>query len=182
METAVQMTKPLSIPLTSSFDGRNTPIDLTWESLQRLLDEGLAELIFAHWEEVGVDKDVVQFDPDYEHFLRLEKAGSFKIMAMRRLDKLIGYNGFLIHPHPHYRKVLHALNDVIYVDPEERGRSGVRMIKTAEHDLFEWGVKRIMYHSKEHVKVGSKDGTLGDLLALLGYAKMESTYTKVRRG
>lgn len=94
---------------------------------------------------------------------------------------MVGYNGFVIAPHLHYRTTRQAMNDVLYVAQGERW-AGVKLIRQAELDLFADNVDRILYHSKMHVQLGhgKKHGTVGDLLERLGYAHMESIYAKVR--
>ena len=149
-----------------------------WEPLQRLLDEGLDELAFEHWQEVGVDKDRIPYAPDYPAFIDMENRGAFKIMAARRAGRLVGYNGFIIARHLHYASC-QAVNDVLYVAPDERW-VGVSLIRQAEKLLFQMQVDRIFYHAKLHVKIGSREGTVGDLLTILGYKHIENTYSKLR--
>lgn len=149
-----------------------------WERLDRLLDDGLDDIAREHWHEVGLNKDRIPFDPNYLRFMEMEDKGLFKIMAARRGGTLVGYNGFFTMPHLHYWSSFHALNDVIYVDPDERGWTGIRLIREAEKLLLAMGVKKIMYHSKLHVKIGH-GRTVGDLLAALGYVHVENVYAKV---
>ena len=130
-------------------------LDIEWDKLKFLLRDGLDDLARAHWREVGVHQDEIPYAPDYEKFQELEDAGMFRILSVRKDDLLIGYSGFMIQPHLHYKTKLHALNDVIYVDKAERGYPGIRLILEAENKLIAMGIRRILYHSKTDLKLGS---------------------------
>jgi len=152
---------------------------LRWEPLQVLLDDGIEELLRNHWVEVAMDKESVPLDPDWERMFILESVGEFAAAALRRNGKLIGYNAFAIYPHVHYKSTMYAFNDVIYVDPAERGIAGVRLVRGVEPMLKALGVKKVIYHTKVHVHVGHNDGLVGDLLNCLGYKHFENLYCKL---
>lgn len=155
-------------------------LSLDWEPLQQLLDEGIEDLMAQHWEEVAVDKDEIPFAPDWERAFLLERTGILWSAALRKDGRLIGYNAFHVLPHIHYRHSIHAVNDVIYLDPSERGAAGVRLIKGTEALLRELGAVKVMYRAKLHVKLGrKKDRTLGDLLALMRYRHDEDVFSKL---
>jgi hypothetical protein len=157
-----------------------TRLELQWEPLDRLIADGVEDLLAAHWEEVALDKSAVALAPDWPKARELERIGILKTLAMRREGVLIGYNAFLITPHLHYRQILQAVNDVIYLDPAERGSAGVRLIRGTEALLRELGVQRILYHTKLHVLLGRrKQGRVGDLLERLGYSHVENIHAKL---
>lgn len=138
-------------------------------------------LVREHWEEVSLDQGKIPLAPDYDGFQRMEDQGLLRTMAARRDGLLVGYNAFMVMPHLHYRHTLHALNDAIFVHPDERGSAGVRLILESERALFEIGVVKIFYHAKLHVAVGARrSGTVGDILERLGYRHVENIYAKVR--
>jgi len=152
---------------------------LRWEPIQALLEEGIEELLRNHWVEVAMDKDSIPLDPDWDRVFALEDVGEFAAAALRRNGKLIGYNAFAIYPHVHYKSTLHAFNDVVYVDPAERGIAGVRLVRGVEPMLKALGVKKVIYHTKLHVHVGHSEGLVGDLLGRLGYKHFENLYCKL---
>lgn len=155
-------------------------LTLDWEPLQQLLDDGVEDLMLAHWEEVAVDKDIIPFAPDWPRCFQLERAGVLWSAALRRDGQLIGYNAFHVLPHIHYRHSIHAVNDVVYLDPDERGMAGVRLIRGTEKLLKELGVLKVMYRSKVHVKIGArKAATIGDMLCHIGYRLDEEVYSKI---
>jgi GNAT superfamily N-acetyltransferase len=152
-----------------------------WESLAALRDEGLAEIIAKHWDEVGVHKDDVPLAIDWERYHKLEKDGILRLMAARRAEKLVGYASFLVLPHLHYSTTLHAMNDAIYVDPSVRG-IGIKLIRAAEKLLAELARPRpvrILYHAKLHVE--EERGTLARVFEALGYKAFETSHDKVVR-
>lgn len=157
-------------------------LEFAWDKLSRLLEEGLDDHIREHWEEVALDKETVPYAPDYGRYLDMEQKGLFRIMSMRRGGRLVGYNAFFTMPHLHYRFTMHALNDVIYIDPEERrGWAGVRLIMEAEKALARLADPvKIFYHTKLHV--AEDRGTVGRILERLGYAHVERVYAKVVSG
>ena len=101
-------------------------LTLEWEPLRRLLDEGVEELLARHWEEVAVDHDSIPLAPDWDRAFALQAAGVLRTAALRRNGRLIGYNAFHVLQPLHYRMTTHAVNDVLYVDPDERGTAGLR--------------------------------------------------------
>lgn len=153
---------------------------LEWEPINKLMvEDNLSDLLFNHWVEVALDKDSIPLDPDWERVLELEKAGVFYAAAMRREGKLIGYNAFAVYPHVHYKSTLHAFNDVIYIDPAERGFAGVRLVRGVESMLKDLGVRKVVYHTKLHVHVGHGEKLVGDFLGVLGYKHFENLYCKL---
>lgn len=152
--------------------------EIGWSALQPLLDLGLEDLLIHHWEEVALDQGRIPFDPDWDRLRRAERDGTLKIVAARRGGRLLGYNAFFVMGHMHYRSTLHALNDVIYVDPEERkGGLGLRLVRKSERLLAEIGVVKVFYHTKVHVL--SERGTVGAVLERLGYTQVERVYAKL---
>lgn len=176
------------------------------EPLTSILESGLARLLRAHWLEVAHDQDEIDLDPDWEAYLADERAGRFVAWSARTEEKLVGYNAFFVVPHRHYRKAIFALNDVIYLKPEQRGSHGLVLIAEAERGLKELGVRKAFYHVKEDSRLGSPAGDsleavedlieledatgfklenapsnygLGTVLSALGYIHTENQFGKL---
>lgn len=150
-----------------------------WEPLAVLLEDGLAAIVCAHWDEVAVHPDKMPLAVDWDKYQDLEDKGILKVMGARRGDKLIGYSSFMVMPHLHYSTTLHAANDAIYVDPAERG-VGIKLIRESERALAELakpGWCRILYHAKFHVEAGR--GTLAKVFDKLGYNGFETVHDKM---
>ena len=150
-----------------------------WGTLSEALNEGFEDLAAQHWDEVAADKDAIPLDPDYDAYRMMEKKGLFRSILARKDGHLIGYNAFFTAPSPHYRTTMHAVNDVIFVDKDHRGVGGL-LIRDAERRLLGLApMVKIMYHAKTQVIVGK--GTVGDLLAHMGYTHVEDVYSKIVR-
>ena len=153
-------------------------LTLEWEPLRALLDEGVEEMLAAHWKEVAVDQELIPLAPDWDRAFKLQQMGILRTAALRRDGRLIGYNAFHVLPHIHYRYTVHAVNDVVFVDPSERGQAGLKLIRGTEQLLREQGVVKISYHTKVHTRVGVKQrSTVGDILSRLGYRLDEEIYS-----
>jgi hypothetical protein len=159
-------------------------LSIGWSSIDEALADGLEDMIALHWEEVALDKTSIPLDVDWDGYRRREREKTFRGIAMRCDGRLIGYNAFFITPTLHYRSTLHALNDVIYVDPDGRGMAGVRLLRESEHLLSGLApLVKVIYHTKLHVVLGqgARSGTVGTLLERLGYSHIENVYAKLVR-
>ena len=155
-----------------------------WETIDNALAAGLEDMIALHWDEVALDKTAIPLDVDWEGYRRRERERTFRGIAMRRNGRMIGYNAFFITPTLHYKSTLHALNDVIYVDADERGMAGVRLLRETERLLSTLApLVKVIYHTKLHVVLGqgTKSGTVGTLLERLGYSHIENVHAKLVR-
>lgn len=159
------------------------PDDLTFtfETIGDALRDGFEDLAALHWEEVALNKDTIPLVPDWDKYRYLERAGVLKSICARRAGKLIGYDVFFVQPAMHYSTSLWAVNDILYLDPEERrGLAGARLVRQSEKMLRDLGVQKVIYHTKLHVHLGhgKAHGTVGDLLIKLGYKHVENVLAK----
>jgi len=121
----------------------------------------------------------IPLDVDTDRYRNAEQAGVLRIYTARLNHgpsgplTLIGYAVFLLQHNPHYQSSLQAVEDVLYVDPDQRrGRTGIELIRFSEAALKREGVQAV-YH---HVKLAHP--TLGILLAKEGYESIETIYVK----
>lgn len=106
-------------------------------------------LLLDHYEELTLNKSVVKLNPDWEEYNRLEISNKFTLITVRLETNLIGYIAFFIKPHIHYKDLIVASNDVLYLKKEYRlGMTGVRMLKYAEQTVKELGADKITWHVK----------------------------------
>jgi GNAT superfamily N-acetyltransferase len=163
-----------------SDDKTQTEITFDWCRIGRAKDAGLEDLLASHWEEVALDQDRYALAPDWERYASLERQGVLRSIAAWRGQRLAGYNVFYVQAPIHYSRSLWALNDILYLTPaDRRGTLGMRLIRKAEEMLSELGVKKIIYHSKVHLKLGArKTLTLGSLLARMGYTCEEEVFSR----
>jgi hypothetical protein len=124
-------------------------VEQVWADIQPLLQ--------AHWEEIALYKDKVPLAPDYDLYRKMEGRGALLICMARYEDKIVGYGVYFVHRGMHYMKTLVATNDVIYIEPAERGDSlgaienellASEFIRFAEFKLKMRGVSVINYRIK----------------------------------
>jgi GNAT superfamily N-acetyltransferase len=152
---------------------------IQWEPLDAILDDKLIALLVENYAEIETDHDVVELDPDWARAYALEEMGVLRILTLRCDDELVGYNAFHVMPHIHAQSTSMAVNDVLYVKPEHRGRAGLQLIRVAERALKAAGVVRVHYSTKVHATVGRRGHKTGDVLAKLGYRHDEQSYSKL---
>lgn len=139
---------------------------------ERIVDawDEIMPLARRHMEEIG-QTDLV-FDPDFDRFVALDKAGVLALFTVRFNGVLVGYSAFFVQPHLHYKGSVVGINDAIYLIPEKRlGKTGVKLVRYAEIGLKARGVEKIYYHAK-------LANQFGDLLAALQYHSYELSYFK----
>lgn len=142
---------------------------------QELLNDtrdAATSLLWAHWREVALNKDIIPLDPDWDAYERLEDDGKLRIFTARDGIKLVGYFVVIVSSHLHYKSTLFAENDLIYLDPDYRkGHVAARLIRFAEKCLREDGVTVLMINTKDH-------RPFDPLLVRSGYGLVERVYGK----
>lgn len=130
-------------------------------------------LLQLHYEELTLNKDVVKLDPDWSRYAAMEHAGSFHIFTARDAGELVGYSAFFLASHIHYRSLVVANNDVLYLHPDHRvGMTGIRLIRNSETGMKALGATKITWHAKysNHLK---------QILIRMGYADEEAILGKM---
>lgn len=180
----LQLGERLPPPLTPSDPARleykqvpdQGAITYTWESFADGCLEALP-LMRKHHEEVYDFKDTCPFDPLWEEYFNLERAGMLHILAIRCSGVLIGYMGLIVGPMLHSRRCLRARGDSYYLDPVfRRGRTGLRMFITAEERMKKLGVQRIEFVPKKTLDTYS---LLIKWFERRGYMENETCVTKI---
>ena len=111
-----------------------------------LLEEA-KPLLEKHWAEISFYKDI-ELNPDYELYLKLQAAGAIRSYSARTDDgKMVGYAVYFLKKNPHYKQSLIAAEDIIFFDPEYRGR-GMLFIKWCDFQLKQLGVQIVTHHVK----------------------------------
>ena len=106
--------------------------------------EEVKPLLKKHWEE---SEDLgFPLDPDYELYLRIEREGLTRSFSVRDNGKIVGYAVFIVRHHPHYRTVVTANADVIFIEKEFRGCKS--FIEWCIEQLKVMGVKVVVYNVK----------------------------------
>ena len=192
----------------------NTSTEVTFqrEPLEGILEAGVQDLLHQHWREVAHDQDVIRLRPRWGKYLQAEREGTFVAFTLRRGEKLIGYNAFIVAESLHYEGRIFAVNDVIFLLPDERGVEGIGLIICAERYLRAGGITKIFYHIKTNRVLGQVPGdsldaiegrleierrfgvilpdevfglgdkTVGAVLGALGYKHVENNWAKMLAG
>lgn len=142
------------------------------ESLCDVIAE-VGSLLALHYRELTLNRDVVKLNPDWGRYSDLEHAGAFHVFTARDDGRLVGYSAFFLGHHLHYKDLVVANNDVLYLHPDARnGMTGIRLIKTSEAGMKALGAAKITWHAKY-----SND--LQQILVRLGYTDEEVIMGKI---
>lgn len=154
-------------------------ITYQWERLSRILAEpNINDLLQAHWHELGVHKDEMPLDPDFEFMLKANETNFFMVWAVRDGKTLIGYLAWWVKPHMHYKSTLTAVEDLFMLAPAYRkGLVGYKMFTTSLEALKARGVKRVMCNSKVHFE--EKRGGLDKFFDRLGFQHTDNIWSKM---
>lgn len=138
-------------------------------------------LLYAHWQEVGLGHDVVPLDPDWPAYQLLENMGMLHILTCRIDGVVRGYHVTRVDVSPHYKSTLHGFVDIYYLSPEYRGgRVGIQLFIEAEKSLKARGVKKLLSGTKQHESnITGKSLDMSKLFERLGWKFIERTYAKV---
>lgn len=109
----------------------------------------MKDLLQLHYDELIKRQDVIQLNPDWPRYKTLEDLGEFVLFTARKDQSLIGYSAFFLDHHIHYKELLVARNDVIFLHKDHRlGTTGVRLIQFSEEKLVSLGARKISWHIK----------------------------------
>lgn len=142
------------------------------ESIDQVIDQ-IPALLEQHWREIAHFPDI-PLDVDWGGYRAAENAGALRIFTARRDGTLVGYAVHFVRLAPHYRQSLQAVQDVLFVAPEERGGGVGRMlVEHADSALQGEGVVAVFQHVKAaHARA------LAPLLQGLGYELVDRVYAK----
>lgn len=132
---------------------------------------GIEALAFSHFIETGEHR-YDQPTVDVDMYRQADAAGILYLYVCQFHKQIVGYASFIVTPHNHYKGVLHANHDTIYISPAHRGWTARHLIQFAEDDMRKAGVSRIFQGTLHHGK------DYGRVLASMGYQPVETVYSK----
>jgi hypothetical protein len=94
------------------------------------------ELLKRHEAEVGPLRGQGKLAPNVKAYHEAARNGFFRVFTARVDGLLVGYCVMGVTPHLHYSGLVWAIEDVIYVDREHRGRIAIRFVKWMDEELF----------------------------------------------
>jgi GNAT superfamily N-acetyltransferase len=131
----------------------------------------ISPLLSAHHDEVQPYKDIA-FEPDFESYLQAQSVGAIRLFTCRSDGRLRGYSLFFVRRSLHAKSSLQAAQDLIYLDPELRGRGiGRDFILWCDEQMKAMGVQ-VVY---QHLKASHNHGPL---LEKLGYEILDHIYAR----
>jgi hypothetical protein len=123
-------------------------LELQTELLVDIVTE-VQDLLQQHYVELTLNKQVIRLNPDWDRYFKLAEEGKFITVTARMKKELVGYSGFFLDQHIHYRDIKVATNDVLFLRKDLRqGMSGVRLLKYSEKVMKELGANKITWHVK----------------------------------
>jgi hypothetical protein len=118
------------------------------ESISAALEEA-KPLFKKHWEE-SESHYGFPLDPDYDLYILLQAQGLLRSYSARIDGKLVGYAVYLVKNSHHYKTVLMAKQDVVFIEKEFRTK--LHFIQWTYAQLRNVGVKVIVVNVKAHNK------------------------------
>lgn len=141
------------------------------ERMEDILEE-IKPLHQAHWKETEEHRHGLEFNPDYETFIKYERAGRCIVFTLRSGGRLMGNFALYLNKSMH-TQTLFATEDTLFLVPEARkGRVAMRFIGYAEQALKQLGVREI----DVSVKLVNKAGRF---FQMIGYKHVENGLSKI---
>ena len=141
------------------------------ESIEGSMEE-MKLLHRAHWQETEAHRHGLAFNPDYDTFVRYERAGRYVLFTVREGERLMGNCAMYLDMSAH-TKTLIATEDTLYLLPEARkGRTAARFVSYVEEALKQIGAKEIVITVKTVNRAAR-------FFRMLGYKHVENGLTKV---
>ena len=139
------------------------------EKITPELIQEFSRLIQLHFNEIAHYPDI-PLDPDFNRYSALDHSGVLRVFTIREEGKLLGYSIFVVGPNLHYKSSKQAVQDILYLDPEKRGRLvGYQFIKWCDEQLKVEEVQ-VVYH---HIKANYD---FGPMLERIGYELIDKIY------
>lgn len=150
-------------------------ITLSWgTSYRRFLDEA-AEMICAHWDEVGSFRPTLSLNPNHDYYYNAERARILHILAARDCGSMIGYFFLIVTKSARDQTKIIARDDVIYVKPSyRRYLIGPKMKAAGVDRARELGASVVQFREKARRMNGQRSH-----LEDMGFELHELVYAKV---
>ena len=121
--------------------------------LEAMSDELIAEhmtLIQDHYQEIARKDLYPKLDPDWEFYKMAQNNGVFKVFTLRLVEtnRLVGYWWFFIRNNPHYKYIVSAADDIIFVEKQYRGKDVKVFMEKCIEFLKAIGVETVVIHCK----------------------------------
>ena len=133
----------------------------------------LQALYKLHWEEVANYKDKVFLEVDFELINSLDDKGRLISIVAEEDGDIIGYAMFIISTHLHYKSLVTAANDVLFLREDKRKSGvGLKLINESLRIVKEKGATKVTFHIKPN-------HDFSPLLKRMGFLHEELIYGKL---
>jgi hypothetical protein len=103
-----------------------------------------------HWEEIAKNKHLMVLAPDVDKYRLIEQAGKLFAVLAYDGDEMVGYSVNILDNNLHYRDLLQAQNDVLFVKQSHRaGRLFMRLRDATLRMAKARGARLMLWHAKE---------------------------------
>lgn len=148
-------------------------IEIRLSSIEEMETQA-TQLMQQHWEEVEDLRALRVLDPDWERYYTLEAQGLLLVLAAWNGDDLVGYSVSYVGRSSHYKGLVVAQNDALFVSPLHRRQNlGRLLLRQTEIEAHRRGAHLFLWHAK-------KDSRLERLMSsrLDGYVIDEVIFRK----
>jgi hypothetical protein len=125
-----------------------------------------------HWEEIARNKHLMVLAPDVDKYRLIEQAGKLFAVLAYDGDEMVGYSVNILDNNLHYRDLVQAQNDVLFVKQSHRaGRLFMRLREATLRMAAARGARLMLWHAKEQTP-------LADILPRLGCKVQDIIYSE----
>jgi hypothetical protein len=112
------------------------------------LVQELVPLFVDHYHEIATWQDI-ELKPRWERYELLKSKGFLRVHVARKGGRAIAYSAWILDGHLHYADSMQATNDVIYLQPDQRGKFlGYRFIRWSLEQLKAEKIQSVALHIK----------------------------------
>jgi GNAT superfamily N-acetyltransferase len=143
------------------------------EMLSENLIAEMSKLFEVHYQEVARLDLYTKINPDWPFYFKAQENGVFFIYTARLPEshELVGYWWFFVRNNPHYKHVLQAADDMVFVKKEYRGKRVFKFGEKCLDFLKQMGVQVAVVHHKI-------DHDLEKFYSGLGFEPYEKNYIR----
>jgi hypothetical protein len=151
----------------------NTNIEFKRERLNAIRPH-IDGLLDFNYDELTLNKHVIKLNPDWVKYDQLEQENKLIIFTVRHSGVLVGYSFFIVDTHLHYKDLVVANNDVLFIRKDYRqGMLGIKFLKFCDAELHH--VDKIVWHVKDA-------NDFKPILHRMGYKNEDTLVGKLRVG
>lgn len=150
-------------------------VELRIEPINFLLENGLKELSYKCWQQVGSGLHASQYRPDWSCYKNLEDRNNLRFIAMRDGGELIGYSSVLLDTDMHNEGMKTATIMDVFIDTERSGHA-VKLFRFIEQILLQLGIDYVTVAEQLHVK--PERGGVGRFYRFMGYEPQQVNWSK----